>query len=101
MATPRGRCSIWADVFYFSICAILWLGSTRSETGHRGRWNLARSRHAPAIPVGLGMALVHNQQALTKFSALTDEEKRAFIAGVHGIDSRQEMRAYVDRFAES
>lgn len=24
----------------------------------------------PAIPVGLGMALVHNQQALTKFSAL-------------------------------
>jgi len=55
----------------------------------------------PAVPVGLGMALVHNQQALTKFSALTDEEKRAFIAGVHGIDSRQEMRAYVDRFAES
>ena len=55
----------------------------------------------PAIPVGLGMALVHNQQALTKFSALTYEEKRAFIAGVHGIDSRQEMRAYVDRFAES
>ena len=44
----------------------------------------------PAIPVGLGMALVHNQQALTKFSALTYEEKRAFIAGVHGIDSRQE-----------
>ena len=39
-AMPRGRCSIWADVFYFSICAILWLGSTRSETGHRGRWNL-------------------------------------------------------------
>ena len=35
----------------------------------------------PAIPVGLGMALVHNQHALTKFSALTDEEKRAFIAG--------------------
>lgn len=55
----------------------------------------------PAIPVGLGMALVHNQQALAKFSALTDEEKRTFIAGVHGIDSRQEMRAYVDRFAES
>ena len=26
----------------------------------------------PAIPVGLGMALVHNQQALAKFSALTD-----------------------------
>ena len=46
----------------------------------------------PAIPVGLGMALVHNQQALAKFSALTDEEKRTFIAGVHGIDSRQEMR---------
>ena len=40
-------------------------------------------------------------QALAKFSALTDEEKRTFIAGVHGIDSRQEMRAYVDRFAES
>ena len=38
----------------------------------------------PAIPVGLGMALVHSQQALAKFSALTDEEKRAFIAGVHG-----------------
>ena len=54
------------------------------------------------LPLGywLGMALVHNQQALAKFSALTDEEKRAFIAGVHGIDSRQEMRAYVDRFAE-
>ena len=69
----------------------------------------------PAIPVGLGMALVHNQQALAKFSALTDEEKRTFIAGVHGIDSRQyqftpklfatatysHVRAYVDRFAKS
>ena len=43
----------------------------------------------PAIPVGLGMALVHNQQALAKFSALTDEEKRTFIAGVHGIDSQK------------
>ena len=68
------------------------------------KWN-CQGRHKtgtqPAIPVGLGMALVHNQQALAKFSALTDEEKRAFIAGVHGIDSRQEMRAYVGRFAES
>ena len=55
----------------------------------------------PAIPVGLGMALVHNQQALTKVSARTGEGSRAGLAGVHGIDSRQEMRAYVDRFAES
>lgn len=43
----------------------------------------------PAIPVGLGMALVHNQQALAKFSALTDEEKRAFIAG--GGDASREL----------
>ena len=61
--------------------------------------HLHKAGTQPAIPVGLGMALVHNQQALAKFSALTDEEKRAFIAG--GIDSRQEMRAYVGRFAES
>ena len=57
--------------------------------------HLHKAGTQPAIPVGLGMALVHNQQALA------DEEKRAFIAGVHGIDSRQEMRAYVGRFAES
>lgn len=45
------------------------------------------------------MALVRNQKALEKFSALSDAEKRRFIDGVHGIDSKQEMRAYVDRFA--
>lgn len=53
----------------------------------------------PSVPMGLGMALVRNQKALEKFSALSDAEKRRFIDGVHGIDSRQEMRAYVDRFA--
>ena len=76
--------------------------------------HLHKAGTQPAIPVGLGMALVHNQQALAKvlegttditrtiaLGPLTDEEKRAFIAGVHGIDSRQEMRAYVGRFAES
>ena len=38
----------------------------------------------PAIPVGLGMALVHNQQALAKFSALTDEEKRIYTLVLRG-----------------
>ena len=36
--------------------------------------HLHKAGTQPAIPGGLGMALVHNQQALAKFSALTDEE---------------------------
>lgn len=49
------------------------------------------------MPLGLGMALVHNQQAMMLYAALTDTEKQAVIDGAHQIRSADEMRAYVEQ----
>jgi len=51
------------------------------------------------MPLGLGMALTQNPSALDRFQQLNDEEKRELIGSVHGIRSKEEMRAFVDRFA--
>ena len=52
-----------------------------------------------SIPIGLGMALAQNLDALAAFSALSDEQKRAVIERTHGVSSKQEMQALVDELA--
>lgn len=49
------------------------------------------------LPMGFGMALMNNQEAYSRFSLLSEEEKRAIVDGVHGISSKEEMRDYVAR----
>lgn len=51
------------------------------------------------IPLGFGMALAQNSEAMTRFSAMTEEQRRQLIAGTHSVRSKKEMQAYVDRIA--
>lgn len=53
-----------------------------------------------SMPMGLGMALMRNEKALTKFAALSDAERQRLIDGAHQINSKQQMHAYVEHFAQ-
>ena len=47
------------------------------------------------IPLGFGMALAQNTEALRKFALLSEEQRNSLIEGVHNVNSRQEMQSYV------
>lgn len=47
------------------------------------------------MPVGLGMALAQNPEAMQKFSSLTDKQKWEVVSGTHAVESRKEMQQYV------
>lgn len=51
------------------------------------------------IPMGFGMALARNSEAMTRFSAMTEAQRREIISGTHGIRSKSEMRSYVEKIA--
>jgi len=57
--------------------------------------------NGPEIPLGLGMALAQNGDALTHFAALSAERKQEIIEHTHGISSKNEMRAFVNSIASS
>ena len=63
------------------------------EQEKRGEQNFAEG---PEIPMGLGMALAQNLDAMNRFASLSEEKRRAVIAHTHEIRSKEEMRAYVD-----
>ncbi len=48
------------------------------------------------MPMGLGMALAQNPEAMQKFAMLSEEKKQEIIAGTHSVQSKQEMRQYVN-----
>lgn len=48
------------------------------------------------IPIGLGMALAENVEAMEYFSSLSKEEKQAIIDHTHSIGSKREMQEYVN-----
>lgn len=48
------------------------------------------------IPMGFGMALAMNTEAMQKFSSLPENKKREIINGTHSVSSKEEMRQYVD-----
>lgn len=51
------------------------------------------------IPMGLGMALARNPEAMQRFGTLTGEQQRQIIEQTHNIGSKQEMRAFVEQLA--
>jgi hypothetical protein len=53
-----------------------------------------------SIPLGLGMALAQNADAMEYFSSLPDSEKERIIAHTHTIQSRREMHQFVQSLAE-
>ncbi len=48
------------------------------------------------IPIGFGMALAQNPEAMQKFAMLSEEEKQQIIAGTHSVKSKEEMHSYVN-----
>lgn len=49
------------------------------------------------LPLGFAMSLAQNGEAMDYFSTLTEEEKQAIVEHTHQIQSKQEMRAYVEQ----
>ncbi len=48
------------------------------------------------IPMGLGMALAQNIEAMNYFSSLPEAEQRSIIDRTTNIRSKKEMQAFVD-----
>lgn len=49
------------------------------------------------LPLGFGMALAQNLEAMQRFSALPESRKKEIINGTHSVTSKAEMRRYVDK----
>ncbi|MGN0689953.1 MAG: YdeI/OmpD-associated family protein [Oscillospiraceae bacterium] len=49
------------------------------------------------IPMGFGMALAQNPEAMMKFSSLPESKKREIINGTHSVTSKSEMKRYVEK----
>lgn len=52
------------------------------------------------MPMGLGMALARNTEAMAYFSSLTPAHKREIIKHTHEIGSKKEMQRFVDSLAK-
>lgn len=50
----------------------------------------------PGVPLGFGMALAQNPDAMDVFSGLTEEQRRQVLSKSRRIRSKAEMRSYVD-----
>ena len=48
------------------------------------------------MPIGLGMALAMNHEAMQKFASLPERKKREIINGTHSVSSKAQMQQYVD-----
>ena len=51
------------------------------------------------LPLGFGMALAQNEQAMHAFEAMTEAQKRAIIEQTHAVTSRREMQQLVPELA--
>ncbi len=52
------------------------------------------------IPMGLGMALAQDLNAMNYFSSLGDEKQQEIIDHTHEIQSRNEMKQFVSHIAD-
>lgn len=48
------------------------------------------------IPMGFGMALMQNSEAAKFYENCTDAQKAAIMGQLHNIDSKEQMKAFVD-----
>ena len=53
------------------------------------------------VPLGLGMALAQNSEALSRFAGLSGEQRQQIIEKTHGINSKKEMRSFVDNLSKN
>ena len=52
------------------------------------------------LPLGFGMALAQNEQAMHAFEAMTEAQKRAVIEQTHAVTSRREMQQLGSELAD-
>lgn len=52
------------------------------------------------LPLGFGMALSQQSDAMKKFSNMTEDEQNRILSEIHNIDSKQEMQSFVSRLAD-
>lgn len=52
------------------------------------------------MPMGLGMALAQNLEAMNHFASLDSERQQEIINHTHDIRSKQEMQMYVSNIAK-
>ena len=48
------------------------------------------------VPLGFGMALTRNFNAMNAYSAMTDDQKKAILARAHNARSEKEMKEIID-----
>ena len=53
------------------------------------------------MPLGLGLALAQNIKAMNRFADLSPQQQQQMINQTHQIHSKQEMKAFVQQFAEN
>jgi hypothetical protein len=52
------------------------------------------------MPMGLGMALIQNLDAMRRFNQLSEQGKQAIISGSRSIQSKKDMQAYVNNIGK-
>ena len=52
------------------------------------------------LPMGFGMALAQNQEALEHFAAMTEQQRQELIEKTHSVQSKEEMQAMVTRLVQ-
>lgn len=52
------------------------------------------------LPLGFGMLLAQNPQAMKKFSEMPDAQKSEILAELHKINSKEEMQSFVAKLAQ-
>lgn len=53
------------------------------------------------LPMGLGMALMQNTEAMNRFSAMAKEQQQQVIEHTKVIRSKQEMKQFVDSLVQN
>lgn len=52
------------------------------------------------LPLGLGFGLAVNEEAMSSFASMTEEEKRQVIEAARGVSSKEEMQNLVQNIAD-
>lgn len=52
------------------------------------------------IPMGLGFGLAMNEDAMTNFASMTEQEKKQVIEAARNVQSKQEMKNLIQSIAD-
>ena len=67
-----------------------------NKTIWKGGMVMMENINLSELPMGFGMALAKNNEALTAFASMSKEQQQTVIEKTHDIRSKQEMQQYVN-----